>query len=272
MPFNQRTSGLSISEDGTRAYLTLYGQGSAALQPGATSLNNGVIIADVSDVKARRQNPRINVISTLLWGDGSASHQTIPVTINSRTYLIAVDEGGSGFPNSAGWAAACDAGLPPWSMARIIDINDEKNPVIRSKLQLEVNDPKNCEMVLPDLSGLSGFTYGSHYCSVDNKLNATTLACGYLESGIRVFDIRDPQRPREIAYYVPPSVTTPSPGSQNNRVTATGRPDHCSAQIRLDVNSAGLSTTCQDNGFLALKFTNGVWPFPTSSTPDGEQN
>jgi hypothetical protein len=157
-------------------------------------------------------------------------------------------------------------------MARIIDISDEVNPAIASKLQLEIDDPKYCEAVLPDLAGLSGFTYGSHYCSVDNKLNATTLVCAYLESGIRVFDIRDPRRPREIAYYVPPSVIIPTPGSQNNRVAANGRPDHCSAQIRLDVKSASLFTTCQDNGFLALIFTNGVWPFPTSSTPEGEQN
>ena len=33
-----------------------------------------------------------------------------------------------------------------------------------------------------------------------------------------------------------------------------------------------LQTTCQDNGFLSLKFANGVWPFPESSTPPGQQN
>jgi hypothetical protein len=40
----------------------------------------------------------------------------------------------------------------------------------------------------------------------------------------------------------------------------------------LDAATATLQTTCQDNGFLTLKFTNGVWPFPTSSTPPGLQN
>ena len=130
----------------------------------------------------------------------------------------------------------------------------------------------SCAQVIPDLTGLSGFTYGSHYCSVDNKQNATTLACGYFESGIRVFDIRNPQRPKEIAYYNPPAVTAPSPGSQNNRTTAVGRPDHCTAQVRLDAETKSLQTTCQDAGFLSLKFTNGVWPFPESSTPPGEQN
>ena len=101
---------------------------------------------------------------------------------------------------------------------------------------------------------------------------ATTLACGYFENGLRVFDIRNPAKVREIAYYNPPSVTTPSPGSQNMRTTATGRPDHCSAQVRLDVATQTVQTHCQDNGFLSLKFTNGVWPFPESSTPPGEQN
>ena len=87
-----------------------------------------------------------------------------------------------------------------------------------------------------------------------------------------MFDIRDPVHPKEIAYYNPPAVTTPSPGSQNNRASATGRPDHCSAQVRLDASTGMLYTTCQDNGFLALKFTNGVWPFPGVTTPPGQQN
>ena len=270
-PIIQRTHGLSVSEDGNRAYFTLFGQGDAARATGVDR-NNGIIIADVSEVQSRKANPQIKVISTILWGDGSADQHTIPVLIKGKKYLINADEGGSGAGNMAGWTAACAAGLPPWNMARIIDINDELNPKIISRLQLEMNDPANCDKVIPDLAGLAGFTYGSHYCSVDNKQNATTLACGYFESVIRVFDIRNPERPKEIAYYNPPAVTTPSPGSQNNRAAANGRPDHCSAQVRLDAATASLQTTCQDNGFLSLKFTNGVWPFPESSTPVGQQN
>ena len=266
MPFNQRTSGISVREDGNRAYLTLFGHGAVAPVSATVSLDNGVIIADVSDVQAHRPNPQIRVISTLLWGDGSASHQTIPVRISGKPYLIATDQGGSGVANSSGWSAACHAGLPAWSMVRIIDIVDEKNPTITAKLALEVNDPKHCNEVLPDLTGLSGFTYDNHYCSVDNAQDATTLACAHFESGVRVFDIRNPAQPREIAYFVPPSVTTPSPGSWNNRSAATGRPDHCSAQIRLDAATASLMTTCQDNGFIALRFAPGVWPFALAAS------
>jgi len=260
MPSNQRTSGLAISGDGNRAYFTLYGDGAASGNAAVTGLTNGLVIADVSEVHARKPHPQVKVVGAVVWGDGSASHQIIPIRIAGKPFLVATDEGGSGDSNASGWKAACSAGLPSWSMARIVDIANEAHPRVTAELKLEVNDPKNCNEVLPDLAGLSGFTYGSHYCSVDEPSNATTLACGYFESGIRVFDIRDPSRPREIAYFVPPSVTTPSPGSLNNATVAKGRPDHCSAQAHFDMKSSTLITTCQDNGFLVLKFANGVWP------------
>jgi hypothetical protein len=34
------------------------------------------------------------------------------------------------------------------------------------------------------------------------------VACSFIASGLRVFDIRDPRHPREIAYFNPPG--TPS--------------------------------------------------------------
>jgi hypothetical protein len=159
-------------------------------------------------------------------------------------------------------------------MARIIDISDETNPKIVSRLALEIHNPANCAAIQPDLVGLSIFTYGSHYCSVDNKHHATTLACGYFNSGIRVFDIRDPLRPKEIAYYNPAGTTTLSPGSNHplGNNWKAGGPDWCSAQVHLDRARGTLWTTCQDNGLLMLKFTNGVWPFPESATPPGQQN
>ncbi len=186
-----------------------------------------------------------------------------------------VDEAGSGGFASAGQnAAACAAGMPPYPMARIIDIGDEKNPKIVSRLMLETHDPANCASVSPDVAGLSTFTYGSHYCSVDNRNNATTLACGYFNSGIRVFDIRDPVRPKEIAYYNPAGTTTRTAGSNHNRNGGwvAGGPDWCAAQVHLDKETGTLWTTCQDNGVLVLKFRDGVWPFKGTSTPGGMQN
>jgi hypothetical protein len=269
------THGLSISDDGNRAYFATLSipQPSDVTNPNFV-VTNGVLIADVSQIQARVPNPQIKLISTVLWRDGSVMQHTIPIKIGGKPYLVAVDEAGSGGVTYAGWQAACAAGLPPFPMARLIDITDETNPSIVSRLALETHAAKACPLVLPDVVGLSVFTYGSHYCSVDNRQSATTLACGYFNSGIRVFDIRDPVHPKEIAYYNPAGTTTPSPGSNHFSFGqwVAGGPDWCNAQVHLNATQGTLWTTCQDNGLLMLKFTNGAWPFPESSTPPGQQN
>ncbi len=208
---------MSISDDGNRAYFTIFGSGAAQVTAPATP-TNGIVIADVSDFQSRKANPQMRVISTLILPDGSAAQHTIAIKIKGKPYLVEADEGGAGGNNAAGWAKGLRGGI-----ARLEHgpadrhLGRGPSPTVASKMQLEMNDPAKCDQVIPDLAGLSGFTYGAHYCSVDNRQDATTLACGYFESGVRVFDIRDPMRPKEIAYYNPPAVTTPSPGSQNNR-------------------------------------------------------
>jgi hypothetical protein len=265
--------GLSVSDDGNRAYVSL------DTDPGVTAnfvnlpATNGILVLDTSEIQARMPNPHFKPIGRLVWKDGGHAQVTIPVTIDGRPYLIAVDESGSGGLNGmAGWQEACSAGLTPFNMARIIDISDEANPKEVSQLALQVHDPANCSVVLPDLVGLASFTYGSHYCSVDNRHGATTLACGYFNSGIRVFDIRQPRHPKEIAYFNPAGTTTRSPGSNHGAQWVAGGPDWCNSQVHLDARTRSLQTTCQDNGFLSLRFEHGVWPFEETTTPPGEQN
>jgi hypothetical protein len=268
---------MSISNDGTRGYFVSIG-GLSGLTPAqqlAMPPSNGLLIYDLTDIQKRKPNAKPKLISKLLWIDGSVAQHTIPVKIKGKHYVISVDEGGSfGLTSATQLQAACDAGLPPFPMARIIDINDERNPKLVSRLMLEVHDPANCATVVPDLTGLATFTYGSHYCSVDDRDKATTLACGYFNSGIRVFDIRDVAHPKEIAYYNPAGTTTASLGSNHasNGQWRPGGPDWCSAQVHLDKKAGTLWTTCQDNGLLMLKFTHGAWPLPGSKTPDGNDN
>jgi len=269
--------GMSISNDGTRGYFVSIGGLNAGTPADvlAAPPNDGLLIYDLTDIQERKPNAQAKLISTLLWKDGSVAQHTIPVKIKGKSYIIFVDEGGSGGLSSAAQlAAACAAGMPPFPMARIIDINDERHPTIVSRLMLEIHDPANCASVIPDLVGLTTFTYGSHYCSVDDRDHATTLACGYFNSGIRVFDIRDVDHPKEIAYYNPAGTTTPSAGSNHVRAGGwvAGSADWCSAQVHLDKKAGTLWTTCQDNGLLMLKFTNGAWPLPSSHTPPGKQN
>src|SRR5262249_11041034 len=128
-----------------------------------------------------------------------------------RPHVIFTDEAS---PVVADPALSCAAGLPPHGFARIIDITDETKPKIISKLMLEVHDPANCAITStekPDIPGGADgdyFSYSSHYCNVDHKDNPTMLACTYQAAGLRVFDIRNPYLPREIAYYKPPAQGT----------------------------------------------------------------
>ena len=271
-----RTHGLSVSEDGNRAYVV--STGSVALanlgNPDAPT-TNGFAILDTSEVQARAPNAQMRLISFFPVRDGSTAQHTIAIRIRGKPYVVHVDEGGSGGGSVAGRRAACAVGWAPFPMARIVDISDERNPTLVSKLALEIHNPANCDKWFADLEDppLTGFTYGSHYCSVDNRHNATTLACGYFNSGIRVFDIRDPVRPKEIAYYNPAGVITPSAGSNHGATNGSGgKPDWCSAQVHLDKKTGTLWSTCQDNGVVVLKFREGVWPFPGTATPPGAQN
>jgi hypothetical protein len=237
---------------------------------------NGLFIYDVSEIQARKPNPQAKLISNLMFRDGGVSQHTIPITINKRRYLVHVDEGGAarGDRAQADNLVVCAAGLIPFPLARIIDITDDTNPKLVSKLMTEVHDPANCDKVNPDLVGNSSFSYGSHYCSVDSRIQATTLACSYFWSGIRIFDIRDPIRPREIAYYNPPATNSVSPGSSHaaQRAAQLGGPDWCAGQLHLDANLGTVWTACMDNGLLSLKFTHNAWPFAESRTPPGRQN
>jgi len=258
--------GLSVSPDGNRLYGVAWQrvEGAEGADPNSEPMN-GFLVLDTSEVQARKPNAEIKLISATAFRDGSFAQHTIETKIGGKPYLVMVDEGGSaGLGDPATVANACKIGLAPFPMARIYDMADEKDPKLVSKLGLETHDPKNCDSILPDLTGLSIFTYGSHYCSVDSRENATALACSYFNSGIRVFDIRDPAHPREIAYFNPAGATESMLGSYHTQTGnwKAGGPDWCSSRLDFDKERGLLTTMCQDNGLLVMKFKNGVWPFP----------
>ncbi len=243
---------LSFSNDGNRAYF-------AQIPLGPTPPPNGLVIVDVSDIQARRASPQIRTVSTLTWEDGANAQQILPVTFNGRPHLIFSDERGAKGGNKQ---AACAAGLPPHGFARIIDISDEQNPKTISKLMLEVSDPANCAAILNDPDR---YSYSSHYCNVDNVKDPTTLACTWREGGLRVFNIKDPLKPSEIAYYKPPARRTAFlPGSifYTDTSTATTNGDRTGDQtpsnVRFVADKNELWFTSQDNGFQIVRFTNGV--------------
>jgi hypothetical protein len=223
----------------------------------ASGRENGLVISDVSDFKAHKSQPRPKIVGSLLWRDGSIAQSPQQFSSKGRPYVLFTDEMGSG--GLGGAKAACAQDLPPFGFARIIDIADPAKPKLVSQLKLEVHDPANCAAVAPDTSFSGTFGYSSHYCTVDNAAEARFAACSYFEAGLRVFDIQDPSRPREIAYYKPPAMQGSIPGSNHATRTSDKRTtDWASSNIRWlrRGNETELWFTSQDNGFQIVRFTN----------------
>jgi len=156
-------------------------------------------------------------------------------------------------------------------------------PTEIGRLKLQVQDPKNCPQIINDRpASVAGFWYDAHYCGVDNPQSTTAIACGYFESGVRVFDVRDPYHPKEIAYYNPPANPANSGFALAGGRDTDPPVDWASSWSRFYHAADGsweLWIQTQENGVQILKFTNGVYPLkvtaalpttgPAQSSPAG---
>jgi hypothetical protein len=246
--------GFGFSPDGSRMYMAEAGLlGSGALLTPLAAENlldpNGMQVFDVSEIQHRVAHPQIHQIGEVTWQDGAVGQHAIPVTYNGHDYVIFVDEMLSGGP-------------------RIIDVSDPTNPRVIAKLKLAIQMPAHADLRKSDTTNPVLFGYDSHYCTVDRTTDPTALACGEFASGVRVFDIRDPMKPREIAYYNPPAQVGKTllglPASEHAAIAGDMTTDWCSSPPRF-VGEDQLWVTCQDNGFMTLRFTNKAWPLAASA-------
>jgi hypothetical protein len=255
--------------EGTRLYA---GQPGQFGNTGSSVGPDGLVVEDVSDYQFRRPNPEIRIISKLFWSDQGQVEEMRPVKINGHPYIISSDEAG-GAGGEGGWPAACARGASAFGYPNIIDLADETNPRIVAKLKLEVNEPANCSLLLrqtpPDFPGNvpgtnlpneSGTTnYSNERCVPDRPRKATMLACSYQHAGLRVFDVRNPLRAREIAYYKPAATRTeflPSSGSWAEGVDRTVDKIAGYARWRkVGRRQWELWTVSDGNDFQVLRFT-----------------
>jgi len=85
----------------------------------------------------------------------------------------------------------------PW----LTDITDEADPQPVSQFGLEINRRENCAAQLD-----SGVDASAHYHDVDDADDTSFAMVSMWNAGLRVFDIRDPQQPAEVAYFNPADV------------------------------------------------------------------
>jgi hypothetical protein len=182
-------------------------------------------------------------IARLTWPTMSIPQNAIPVTIKGHPYLVEIDEFGGQSKVGAG---------------RIIDIANERQPKVVSNLRLQVHQPENFAAQANDNGANNPVQgYAGHYCNVPTRVDPGIVACSMILSGLRVFDIRDPLNPREIAYFNAPVTPRIIPAAgivpaESN--WAMSSPSFVPQRGEIWY-SDGLS------GFYAVRATNGVWPF-----------
>lgn len=222
--------GLTISDDGTRGY---------------AADRSGLIILDLSDVQDRVFNAEIREVSRLSWEPIQSTPQNaIPVTIQGHPYLIEFDEFADGDDNAGA--------------ARIIDIANEMAPKVVSNLRLEVHKTEHRALLLDDYgSGPSdrlGFMgYNAHYCEVPRRVDPGIVACTFILSGLRIFDIRDPLNPKEVAYFNGPIVQPNGNPLFDASSYAMSAPAFVPERKEIWYSDG-------NTGFYAVRVTNGAWP------------
>jgi hypothetical protein len=184
---------LDFNEDGTRAYVGFYAPlvGHPAAVVGAFTpavapahLFGGLRILDTSRVQAREPAPEITILGELT---GGRQHTETFTRIGDRAYVIAAEEG-----------------FCPGGTTRIVDVTDETHPIAVSEISLGVNRLPDCLLAQADRdAGKNLLLYMSHYISVDDPAAASLAFISWYSSGLRVFDVRDPTHPVEVAYFNP---------------------------------------------------------------------
>ncbi len=225
--------GLRVSDDGNTLYFADLGN------DGRTP---GLTILDVSQIQHRTPNPLARIISHITWPSVSIPQVPLPVTIHNHPYLVEMDEyatkDGAPLPSSDPTALV--------GAGRIIDIANPSAPKVVSNIRLAVNTPAGRAASIGDPGASNPLQgYAGHYCAVPQEVDPGIVACSFILSGLRVFDIRDPLHPKEIAYF-----NMPPKGGASWNMSAPA----------FDVRHQQIWYADGFTGFWAVQLTNGVWP------------
>ncbi len=149
----------------------------------------GLVILDVAD-KARPA-----LVSHLDFGASAstATHTALPVP--GRDLVVVTDE-----------ETVEECQSPIRKQVRVVDVWDERRPRVISTFPVPEGD--FCAR-----GGRFG-PHNLHEMRPGTLVDPTTMYVTYFTAGLRVVDISDPTRPREVAYYVP----EPPPGRRASQV------------------------------------------------------
>ena len=235
---NVYSHGMTLSGTGNRAYIA---------DPGNDRPGN-MLILDTSEIQARKDKPRTREISRLTWKSASIPQNAIPFTRDGRRYVLEIDEYTQGTASPSGDRDAVGG-------ARIIDISNEKRPRVVSNMRLRINQPaehRAAREAGDPGTGNPAQGYAAHYCNVPTSVDPLVVACSFIASGLRVFDITDIRHPTEIGYYVAP----PQPRSENGYTNS----DFAMSKPAFAPRRREIWWSDGTTGFNVLRVAKRVWP------------
>jgi hypothetical protein len=137
--------------------------------------DSGMVILDISDPGSPTR------VSHIGWEEGGHTHTCLPLP--DRGLVVVTDE-----------SITEDCTGPP-HMVRVVDVSDETAPYVRSICPVPEGD--FCER---------GLRFGAH-CLHENRSGSyrsqKIMFATYFNAGLRVYDVSDPDRPVEIAHWIP---------------------------------------------------------------------
>jgi hypothetical protein len=232
---NEYSHGGSVSDDGNRFYA-------------ADSLDGDLTTLDVSQIQARKPDPQVKEVSRLTWQRATIPQNSAPMVIRRHRYLLEFDE----------FAFRFDTITPADTVgaARIIDVSDEAHPRVVSNIRLQVNNPEYRAPADNDPGGIGGNNpqvgYAAHYCAIPREVNPEIVACSFINSGLRIFNIQDPAHPREVGYFVSPPKASYVNGNEASD-TAMSKP-------AFDPRRREVWYTDAASGFWVLRLDSSMWP------------
>jgi hypothetical protein len=229
---------------GTRMYCA--GVLSAAAKPdGRRTLfwqGNGPTIWDVSDFERGLRNPEFRFVGESAVGN-QGGHHAVPATLKGKPYLVAANELD---------LSDCEQSAFP----RIWDITNERRPQVVGEFRLEVQDHCNDPEVAVE-SALGN--YGTHYNSIDDLGDTKLGLFSSTAAGVRIVDLRDPARPREVAYYKPgaePATTLQAAGAHVSAIWHNANvTDACGSRNMMVPETGHIWFACQATGFFVAELS-----------------
>ena len=169
-------------------------------------------------------------------------HSVRSATIDGHHYLLHSEE--SVFGTAYGCVPQEANPFAGPAQPFLTNIDDPAHPRTVAQMGLQINEPQNCQTQMAD-----GENDSVHYHDVDSPTDTHFVMASMWNAGIRVFDVRDPTKPTEVAYFNSGDVAGPGQATLL---------DHVWGHIHYDAKRGELWFASASGGFYVVRIEDQV--------------